>query len=243
MSGPYGGEARSRVYSTVRDIMGIKVLVVDDQKLLREAVRFRLSAEEDMEVVGEAENGRVAVHLARELGPNVIIMDIVMANMNGVEATRQILREQPDAKVIAFSGGPDQHSVQRMLAAGASGYVLKTGSLEELLTAVRDVVEGRTYLSPRVCAMVVEGYVSGFPEKECSACSGLTDREREVLQLIAEGKTTKMIAKELCLSGKTIDWHRSRIMKKLGIESIAGLVRYAMAEGLTSADLMPTAAL
>jgi DNA-binding NarL/FixJ family response regulator len=223
--------------------MGIKVLVVDDHKLLREAVRFRLHAEEGMDVVGEAENGRVAVHLARELNPDVIIMEVGLPNMNGVEATHQILREQPGTKVIAFAGGLDRHSVQRMLAAGASGYVLKSCSLEELLAAIRDVMENRTYLSSQVCAMVVDGYVSHSADSKCSMCPELTAREREVLQLITEGKSTKMIAKELCLSGKTIDWHRSRIMKKLHIESIAGLVRYAMAEGLTSADLIPLASL
>jgi DNA-binding NarL/FixJ family response regulator len=219
--------------------MGIRVLVVDDHKLLREAISFRLSAETGIEVVGQAEDGRVAVHLARELNPDVIVMDVAMPNLNGAGATRQIVREQPAAKVVALSGTLDRRSVQEMLAAGASGYVLKTASFEELLAAIRDVASNHAYLSRQVCAVVVDGYVNRSADGQGVAGSDLTAREREVLQLIAEGRSTKMIAKELCLSGKTIEWHRSRIMRKLAIESIAGLVRYAMAEGLTTADLAP----
>jgi DNA-binding NarL/FixJ family response regulator len=222
--------------------MAIRILVVDGYRLLREAIGFRLSKEAGMEVVGEAEDGRVAVHLSRELNPDVVIMDTALPNLNGVEATRQIMRARPATKVIAFSGTLDRRSVKEMLAAGAAGYVPKNCPFEELLTAIRSVVFNHTYLSPQICTMVVEGYVSPSADRKSSAYSDLTAREREVLQLIAEGRSTKMIAMELCLSGKTVEWHRSRIMKKLGIESIAGLVRYAMAEGLTSTDLAPLAA-
>ena len=219
--------------------MGIRILVADDHKLLREAIGIRLSTEIDMQVVGEAEDGRVAVRLARELSPDVVIMDVAMPNLNGVEATRQIMRDQSATRIIAFSGGLDRRCVHEMLAAGASGCLQKTCSFEELVTAIRNVVSNHTYLSPQVCKMVIEGYLSRSPGGTDSAYSELTAREREVLQLIAEGKSTKMIAKDLCLSAKTIEWHRSRIMRKLGIESIAGLVRYAMVEGLTSAGLVP----
>lgn len=223
--------------------MGIRILVADDHRLLREAISTRLNLETDMQVVGEAEDGRVAVHLAHELSPDVVIMDVAMPNLNGVEATRQIVREQPATRVIAFSAGLNRHSVQEMLAAGAAGCLPKTCSFEELLFAVHNVVSNHTYLSPQVCKMVIEGYLGRSTGRTKSAYSELTAREREVLQLIAEGMSTKRIAKELCLSGKTIEWHRGRIMKKLGIESIAGLVRYAMVEGLTSVALAPVEAL
>jgi two-component system response regulator NreC len=223
--------------------MGIRILVADDYRLLREAIGSRLNTETDMQVVGEAEDGRVAVRLARELSPDVVIMDVAMPNLNGVEATRQIIREQPTTRIIAFSVTLDRRSVQEMLAAGAAGCLQKTCSFEELLIAIRSVVSSHTYLSPQVCRMVIEGYVSRSTGGTNSAYSDLTAREREVLQLIAEGMSTKMIAKELCLSTKTIEWHRGRTMKKLGIESIAGLVRYAMIEGLTSVDLTPVGAL
>jgi len=223
--------------------MGINILVADDYRLLREAISTRLSTETDMQVVGQAEDGRVAFRLARELSPDVVIMDVTMPNLNGIEATRQIVREQPATRIIAFSEALDRRSVQEMLAAGASGCLEKTCSFEDLLAAVRKVVSNHAYLSPQACRMVIEGYVGRSTGGTGSAYSDLTAREREVLQLIAEGESTKMIAKELCLSAKTIEWHRSRIMRKLGIEGIAGLVRYALVEGLTSTDLAPARAL
>jgi DNA-binding NarL/FixJ family response regulator len=222
--------------------MALRILVVDDHRLVREAISLCLSRQTGIEVVGRAHDGRVAVHLARQLKPDVVVMDVAMPNLNGVGATRQIVREQLAAKVIALSETLDRRSVQDMLAAGASGYVLKTASLDDLVAAIRDVASNHTYLSPAVCALLVDGYRNRSTDTARSTSPDLTAREREVLQLIAEGRSTKGIARELHLSGKTIEWHRSRIMRKLGIDSVAGLVRYAMAEGLTPADLIPVGA-
>jgi len=216
--------------------MGIRILIADDHKIVREAIGSLLSNELGMEVIGEAGDGRTAVQLARELRPSVTIMDITMPNLNGIEATRQIIHELPGAKVIALSAHSDRRSVCEMLKAGASGYVPKQCAFQELVCAIRSVVSNHTYLSSRISGIVVEGYIHRSSEDEASAYSVLTVREREVLQLIAEGKSTKVIAKELHVSTKTIEWHRSQLMNKLGIQSIAELVKYAIREGLTCAD-------
>lgn len=213
--------------------MGTKILIADDHRVVREAISSLLSSELGMEVVGDAEDGRAAVQLARRLKPDVIIMDVAMPNLNGIEATRQIVRELPRSKVIALSAYSDRRSVREMLKAGASGYIPKRCGFQELASAVRTVASNRTYLSPQISGIVVEGYINHGTVDKTSAYSLLTAREREVLQLVAEGKSTKEIAKELHLSTKTIEWHRSQIMNKLGLQSIAELVKYAINEGLT----------
>ena len=213
--------------------MAIKILTADDHKMVREAIGSLLSNELGMEVVGGAEDGRTAVQLARELQPDVVVMDIAMPNLNGIEATRQIVHELPGVKVIALSEHLDRRSVYEMLRAGASGYVPKSCAFEELVLAIRSVVSNQTYISSQISGIIVEGYIRRLPEHETSAYSILTPREREVLQLIAEGKSTKVVAKELYVSAKTIEWHRSQLMKKLGVKSIAELVKYAISEGLT----------
>ncbi len=212
--------------------MEVKILIADNHKIFREAVGSLLSNEPDMEVVGEAEDGRTAVQLARELQPNVITMEISMPNLNGIDATRQITREMPNVKVIAMSACRDRRSVREMLKAGALGYVTKQCAFEELVAAIQKVVSNQTYLSSQVSGVVIEGYINRL-SKDDSVYSVLTPREREVLQLVAEGKSTKVIAKELYVSAKTIEWHRSQLMKKLGVKSIAELVKYAINEGLT----------
>ena len=213
--------------------MGIRIVIADDHKMVREAISSLLSNEIGMEVVGEAEDGRTAVQLARELQPDVIIMEVVLPSLNGIEATRQIVRELPTAKVIALSTRSDGRSVREMLKAGASGYVPKDCAFQELVTAIGNVVSNQTYLSSKISGIVVEEYIHRLAEHDDSAYSLLTPREREVLQLIAEGKSTKTIARELFVSNKTIEWHRSQLMHKLGVQSVAELVKYAISEGLT----------
>lgn len=215
--------------------MAIKILIADDHGILREAIASLLNNEFGMEVIGEAQDGRTAVRLAKELHPDVIIMDIAMPGLNGIEATRQIVREMPNIKVIALSVYADRRSVREMLKAGASGYVPKQCAFKELVTAIQNVVSNQTYLSSRISGIVVEEYIHRLEKNDNSAYSILTPREREVLQLIAEGKSTKAIAKELFVSNKTIEWHRRQLMNKLGAQSVAELVKYAIREGLTCA--------
>jgi DNA-binding NarL/FixJ family response regulator len=198
-------------------------------------LRSLLEKEPDMEVVGEAENGRIAIELVHELLPDVLITDVTMPNLNGIEATRKIVSEHPEVKVIALSVHSSRVFVADMLEAGASGYVLKECSFNDLVEAVRTVVAGGTYLSPKVAGVVVSDYV----KRLSSGISGspldiLTDREREVLQLISEGKNTKQIAHQIHLSPKTIESNRRKIMEKLKAHSVAELVKIAIAGGLTS---------
>ncbi len=213
----------------------IKILVVDDHGIVRESICSLLNNEVGIEVVGEAEDGRSAVKLAEKLRPDLIIMDISMPNLNGIEATRQIIKNQPDTKVVALSVHSDRRSICEMLKAGATGYVPKRCTFNELITAIRSVASNQTYLSSQVSGLVVEGHLNRMEGYEGSAYSVLTPRKREILQLIAEGKSTKVIANELHVSRKTIEWHRSQLMHKLGIQSIAELVKYAISEGLTHA--------
>ncbi|RKY08338.1 MAG: DNA-binding response regulator [Planctomycetota bacterium] len=213
--------------------MSTRILVVDDHVVFREAVSSLLGSEFGMEVVGQADDGRSGVALARDLRPDVIIMDVVMPNLNGIEATRQIVHEIPNTKILALSAFSDRRSVREMLKAGAIGYVPKSCPFEELVVAIRTVASGQTYLSTLISGIVVEGYIQKITTGDDSAYSVLTPREREVLQLIAEGKSTKTIAKELFVSTKTVEWHRSQIMNKLGAQSVAELVKYAIREELT----------
>lgn len=216
--------------------MSIRVLLVDDHKIIREGLRSLLSKTPDIEVVAEAENGRMARQLAREMMPDVIVMDISMPGLNGIEATRQILAAFPDIKVITLSMHPDNRLVVGMLDAGASGYVLKDCTFEELEKAIRTAMANQIYLSPRLVRDIVEYQVRNSSQTKSSPFSILTSKEREVLQLVVEGKNTKQIAWLLNVSTKTVESHRNKIMTKLNIHSISGLTKYALREGLTGLD-------
>lgn len=215
--------------------MGITILLVDDHKILRQGLRTLLAREVDMEVVAEAEDGRDAVRLVRELSPQVVIMDVGMPDLNGIEATRQILQESPETKIIALSMHSDRRFVTNMIKAGAHGYLLKDSAFEELATAIRVVMARKTYLSHEIAHVVVKDYVKGGKD-DPSVFSVLSPREREVLQLMAEGKTNRQIAETLNVSLKTVETHRQQIMNKLEIHNIVELTKYAIREGLASLD-------
>jgi two-component system, NarL family, response regulator NreC len=215
--------------------MKIKVLLADDHKIFRDGLRT-LIEKEGMEVVGEAENGRKTIKLAEKLLPNLIIMDVSMPDMNGIEATRKIRAAMADVKVIALSMHSDRRFVIGMLEAGASGYLLKDCAFGELANAINQVSTGNTYLSPKIADVVVKGYLNKTNDTAVSGGAILTSREREILQLIAEGLTAKEIAAHVFLSIKTIETHRRNIMQKLNLKSTADLTKYAIREGLASLD-------
>jgi DNA-binding NarL/FixJ family response regulator len=216
--------------------MSVRVVLADDHRIFREGLRVLLESQGNVEVVGDAEDGRTAIRVARELSPDIVIMDIAMPDLNGIQATRQIVAEVPGVKVIALSMHSKKQFVSEMLKAGASAYLLKDCALEELQFALRAVAANRTYLSPSIAGMILEDYKQYVPAMELSVFSILSDREREVLQLVAEGKSTKEIASCLHVSLKTVETHRQQIMNKLGIHNIAELTRYAIREGLTSPE-------
>jgi len=213
--------------------MPIRVLLADDHTVVREGFRSLIEAEGDMEVAGEARDGREAVQLARSLRPDVVVMDVSMPELNGIEATRQIVSESPGTRVVGLSMHLKRHYVAEMLKAGAAGYLLKDCPSEELTTAIRTVTRNRTFLSPAVAGKVVTDFVVHPEESPSTAFTRLSGREREILQLIAEGKKMREIADQLHLSINTVHTHRRHIMEKLDIHSVAGLTKYAIREGLS----------
>jgi two-component system, NarL family, response regulator NreC len=214
--------------------MSIRILLADDHHIFREGLRSMFERAPDMEVVAEAQDGRQAVRLAKDLGPDVIILDIAMPELNGIEATRLIIAENPAANIIALSMHSSRKYLSEILKAGAKGYLLKDSPFDELQRAIRAIMAGETYLSPKVTGIVVQGYVNPSKQEEESVFSILSSREREVLQLLAEGYTSKEIADRLYLSAKTVDVHRKNIMDKLGVHNLAELIRMAIREGVTS---------
>jgi DNA-binding NarL/FixJ family response regulator len=214
--------------------MNIKILLADDHQIMREGLVALLEREPGLQMVGQVADGRAAVRLAREFNPDVVIMDVTMPDLNGIDATRQILAENRRIKVIALSMHSNRHFVKGMLQAGASAYLLKHSASQELIKAIQLVMAGRVYLSPEIAGVVVGDYTA--PAADNSAFAVLTPREREVLQLFAEGKSPRQIAGALHLAQKTVEAYRRQVMEKLGFTSLAELVKYAVREGLTSLD-------
>jgi DNA-binding NarL/FixJ family response regulator len=216
--------------------MSIRVLLADDHRIFRDGLRPLLAAHEAIEVVGEADNGLDALDRCRTLAPDVVVLDISMPGLNGIEVCRRLQQELPAARVIILSMHSDRRFVQEALRAGARGYVLKDAGFGELVDGILAVAAGRLHLSAAVGDQVLHGYLERTGDHEGGAFSVLSAREREVLQLLAEGLSTKEIAGRLTLSAKTVESHRKAVMDKLEIRSIAELTRYAIREGLTPLD-------
>jgi len=216
--------------------MALRILLADDHKIVRDGLRSLLEKQQGMEVVGEAENGRRALELAHQKKPDVVIMDVSMPDLNGIEATRQMLADQPGVRVIGLSMHSDRRLVAGMLQAGAFGFLLKDCAFDELARAINAVMSNQPYLSPRIAGTVIQDYVRRMTPSESSTADALTKREREVLQLLAEGWSTKKIGSHLHVSVKTVETHRRQMMDKLGLHSIAEITKYAIREGLTSLE-------
>lgn len=214
--------------------MGIRIIIADDHKIIRDGLRSMIEAQEGMIVVGEADNGRAAVELCHKLAPDIIIMDISMPDLNGIEAAHRLRTDGLNVKLLALSMHSDSRYIFGMLNAGASGYLSKECAFEEVALAIRALARGYTYLSPSITGGVVEECVRSIAANEDHSPPVLTGREREVLQMLAEGKSVKEIALSLNVSGKTVETYRQHIMEKLNIHTIAGLTKYAIKEGLTS---------
>lgn len=212
----------------------IKVLLADDHTVVRQGLRALLEAEPDITVVGEAETGRLALRLTLKLLPDVVLMDMAMPLLNGLEATRQIIKEVPATKVLILSSYSDDEYVHQVTEAGAAGYLLKQTAATDLIRAIRECKSGNAFFSPAISKRLLEqcreAFMRGVPA--ATRTDRLTSREAEVLQMVAEGKINKQIAAELCISVKTVDKHRQELMKKLNIHDVAGLTRYALSKGI-----------
>jgi DNA-binding NarL/FixJ family response regulator len=212
----------------------IKVLLADDHNVVRHGLRVLLEAESDITIVGEAETGRQALQLVLKLQPDVVVMDVAMPLLNGLEATRQILKEAPATRVLILSSYSDDEYVQQVTEAGAAGYLLKQTAAADLIRAIHEAKKGNAFFSPAIAKRLIENYRESFlrGSTDNTRAERLTSRETEVLQLVAEGKVNKQIARELCLSIKTVEKHRQQLMNKLKIHDVAGLTRYAISKGI-----------
>ena len=216
--------------------MSVRILLADDHRIVREGLAALVEKQSDMKVIGQASDGRQAIQLACDLQPDVIIMDASMPVLNGIEATRRIAAELPNIPVLCLSFQSNKRLVLAVLEAGASGYLLKDCAAEELITAIRTIIANQTYLSPAIAGTVVDGYKTRRADSEDSAFTHLTEREREIVQLLTEGRSMKEIAAQLNLSVKTIGTHREHLQAKLHLHNLAELTKYALREGLTSVD-------
>jgi DNA-binding NarL/FixJ family response regulator len=217
----------------------ITVILADDHTVVRQGLRALLVAEDDIEIVGEAGDGRTAVQLTKKLMPDVVVMDIAMPQLNGLEATRQITHALPSTKVLILSSYSDDEYVQQLTEAGAAGYLIKQTAANELLKAIREAHKGNAYFSPSIAKRLRDQCREAFAAGQAPAkrrTDHLTTREAEVLQLIAEGRANKQIAAELCISIKTVEKHRQQVMNKLGIHDVAGLTRHAIAKGIIESN-------
>jgi two-component system response regulator NreC len=216
--------------------MTIQILLADDHQIIRDGLRALLEKESGMKVIAEATNGRSAVELAERLQPDIAIMDLTMPDLNGIEAARRICASAKKTRVMILSMHSDRRFVAEALKAGSSAYLLKDCAFEELINAIRTVMKDQVYLSPQITKIVLKDYVAGLQSENLSAFHLLSERERQVLQMIAEGKTSKEVAADLKISLKTVETFRRRIMEKLDLNNLADLVKYAIREGLTSLD-------
>ena len=214
----------------------IRVLLAEDQTIVRKGLRSLLDSEAGIEVIGEAEDGREAIRKVEQLLPDVVLMDITMPALNGLEATRQIKNWFPEVKVLVLTMHANEEYVFQMLRAGASGYVVKQAAVTELVTAIQAVYRGDSFLSPSISRKVIEEYIRQAEATVKNSYDRLTNREREILQLLAEGHSTLEIAGLLHISEKTVRVHRAHLMEKLDIHSTAGLTRYAIRKGVITSD-------
>lgn len=215
----------------------ITVLLVEDHHVVRKGISYLLSLEEDIDIIGEAEDGNEGIKMAKELCPDVVIMDITMPNLNGIDAIKKISKSMPETKVMIMTMHTREQYIRQALRDGASGYLLKESTQDELVDAIRTVHKGGVALSPSISRFVLNEYVRrSDPKKDVDSIELLTDREKQVLRLIAEGKTNKEIAKCLSISKSTVNIHRTNVMQKLDIHDTVGLVRYSIEKGIIVVD-------
>jgi len=219
----------------------IKVLIADDHTIVRQGLRALLEVETDMTIVAEADNGRQALRLALKLQPDVVVIDVAMPQLNGLEATRQILKDVPGPRVLVLSSYSDDEYIRQATEAGAAGYLLKQTAAADLIRAIREARNGNAYFSPAISKQILENYRDAFLKGAPvgTRVDRLTSREAEVLQLVAEGKANKQISAELCVSVKTVEKHRQQMMNKLNIHDVAGLTRYAISKGIIESSVSP----